>query len=364
MKKIIYFSIVLLVLVVLYSCKSKKESIRAKYTPLTEAVYSSATVQPEDKYEVYAAVNGILESVLVEEGNTVNRGQILFKIKNTAPQLNVQNSKVALSQARQNASNNSSILGAISDEISNAQLNLKNSKRNYERQKKLWRQDIGTRAEYDAKKLAYESAQNQLSMLRSKYSRTKSELNTALKQANIQYRSASSNATDFTIKSRIQGKVYSINKEQGEIVSPQMPLAVLGNADDFIIEMLIDEVDITKILPEQKIIISLDAYDNEVFEAKISKIYPAKNERTQTFKVEGTFIEKPARLFPGLSGEANIIISEKDKVLSLPREYVNKNNEVNTEDGLVKVKTGLSSMDRVEIVSGIDTTTKILKHEE
>lgn len=359
-----YYSFLLLSTVVLLSCKNDKESIQAKFSPLTEAVYSSVTIQPVGKYEVYASVNGILESINVEEGDLVNRGQILFKIKNTTPELNVQNSKVALAQARQHASRNSTILGGIQDEIKNAQLNLKNAKRNYERQKKLWQQDIGTRTEFDARKLAYESAQNQLNMLRGKYDRSKTELNTALKQASIQYKSASSNATDFTVTSRIKGSVYAINKEQGEIISPQIPLAMLGDANDFIIEMLIDEVDITKIQTGQKVLITLDAYDKQVFEANISKIYPAKNERTQTFTVEGLFIENPVKLYPGLTGEANIIIAEKGKTLSLPREYINEQKQVNTPNGLVKVKTGLQSMDRVEILSGIDSSTQILKHEE
>ena len=115
---------------------------------------------------------------------------------------------------------------------------------------------------------------------------------------------------------------------------------------------------------DQKVLLTLDAYNKKVFEARISKIYPSKNERNQTFKVEATFVEKPARLYPGLTGEANIVILEKGNVLSIPREYLNDKNEVNTPDGLVKVEIGLQSIDRSEIISGIDTTTKIILHEK
>ena len=269
-----------------------------------------------------------------------------------------------MQQAQQNASKNSTILGSIRDEISTANLNFKNAKINYERQQKLWSQDIGTRMDLDSRKLAYESAQNQLSMLQTKLKRTNSELNTALQQANLQYQSARSNATDFMIRSNMLGKVYSLTKKQGEIISPQMPIATIGNAEDYIIELLIDEVDITKIQLDQKVLLSLDAYAKKVFEARISKIYPSKNERNQTFKVEASFVEKPIRLYPGLTGEANIIIAEKDKVLSIPRDYLNDKSEVNTPDGLIQVKTGLQNLDRIEIISGIDTSTKIIQHEK
>lgn len=345
-------------------CKDQQDTITATNSPLTESVYSSIIIQPENAYEVYASVNGILDQIMVEEGSLVSRGTIMFKIKNTAPQLNVQNARVNLEQAKLNAGRNSAILGTIVDEISTAQLNLKNAKENWERQKNLWQQEIGTKAEYDSRKLAYESAQNQLNMLQNKYERAKSELNTALEQAKINLSSANTNATDFTIRSQINGKMYTINKEQGEIVTPQTPISTVGAATDFIIEMLIDEVDITKIQIGQEVIITLDAYGNQTFIANITKIYPAKNERTQTFKIEGLFVEKPNRLYPGLTGEANIIIAKKAKTLSLPKEYVNDQNEVNTTEGLIKVKTGLQSMDRIEILSGIDSTTKILKHKE
>ncbi len=82
-------------------------------------------------------------------------------------------------------------------------------------------------------------------------------------------------------------------------------------ATDFIIEMLVDEVDIVKISINQKVIISLDAYKGEIFTGKVSKIYPKKDERNQTFTVEAVFDEAPIKLYPGLSGESNIIISAK-----------------------------------------------------
>ena len=48
-----------------------------------------------------------------------------------------------------------------------------------------------------------------------------------------------------------------------------------------------------------------------VFAGKVSKIYPKKDERNQTFKVEAYLLTTPKTLYPGFSGEANIIIAEK-----------------------------------------------------
>ena len=107
----------------------------------------------------------------------------------------------------------------------------------------------------------------------------------------------------------------------------------------------------------------MDAYKDVVFKAKVSKIYPKKDERNQTFLVEALFNKPPEILYPGLSGEANIVISKKANVLTIPIAYLTSDNKVKTDDGLVFVKTGLQNMDYVEILSGISKETYIYKPE-
>lgn len=357
MKKIVY----LILVVGALACNSKEEKIKPKITNLTESVYSSVTLQPDSLYEVYAAVNGILDHFFVAEGEEVKIGSAIAQIINTMPKLNADNAKIALDLAQQNAGRSSTILGSIADEIKNAQLKLKNDSMNFERQKSLWNQNIGSKAEYDAKKLQFETSQTAVKMLQDKLVRTKYELNTALSQASVQYQSALTNAKDFTIYSKINGKLYDKSKNQGELVSAQMPIATIGSANQYTIEMLIDEVDITSIKIGQTILVTLDAYKKKVFEAKVSKIYPSKDERTQTFKVEGVFNNRPETLYPGLSGEANIILQTKKNVLTIPNEYLTEDNQVKTDDGLVPVTIGLQSMESTEILKGLDENTFIYK---
>jgi multidrug efflux pump subunit AcrA (membrane-fusion protein) len=141
-------------------------------------------------------------------------------------------------------------------------------------------------------------------------------------------------------------------------------LASIGSASDFVVEMLIDEVDIVKIAVGQKVIISLDAYQGQVFTGKVSKIYPKKDERNQTFMVEALFDEAPEKLFPGLSGEANIVIATKKDVLSIPKDYLTEGSKVKTDDGLESIETGLENMDFVEVLSGITDKTGIYKPQQ
>lgn len=358
-KKIFYFSILLIL-----SCTDDNKKILPITQNLIESVYSSVVVQPDSLYQSYAIVAGILDNNLVEEGDLVSKGQPLIQIINSTPKLNADNAKLTLELARENYNGSAAILNGIQEEINAANLKFKNDSINYFRQKTLWDQNIGSKAEFDTRKLAYELSLNNSNLLKSRFDRTKNELNTAVRQAQNNYNTSLIATKDFTVKSKINGKVYALYKNAGELVNTQEPLAVIGSNDKFIIEMLVDEVDIVRISTEQEVIINLDAYSDRIFTGKVTKILPKKDERNQTFKVEAIFDKAPDVLYPGLSGEANIIIARRENILTIPKEYLIENNKVMTNDGLVEVVLGLENLEFVEIISGISEDTQISKPEK
>jgi len=353
--------LILIGFVLLATACEKEESISPKRITMIESIYSSATIQPDSLYQVYAVISGILEKKWVDEGDLVSKNQALFQVTNNAPKLNTNNAKLALDLANDNYSGNITVLQSIKDEIKSAQMKLKNDSINYRRQKNLWDQKIGSKLEFDTKKLNFDLAKNNVIALQSKLKRTKNELYINVQQAQNNYNTSLIATRDYTIKSSITGKVYAINKKLGEIINTQEPIAVLGSANQFVIELLVDEVDIVKIAKSQEVIITLDAYKDEVFTAKVTKILPKKDERNQTFKVEAVFEIQPKTLFPGLSGEANIIINKRNQVLTIPLDYLIETDKVKTDAGIITIKTGLQNMDFVEIISGIDEKTILYK---
>jgi multidrug efflux pump subunit AcrA (membrane-fusion protein) len=152
-----------------------------------------------------------------------------------------------------------------------------------------------------------------------------------------------------------------LNKEKGEYVNMQETMAILGDKDRFKLEMLIDEVDISKVMIGQKVMVTLEAYENNVYEARIDRIAPRMDDRTQTFRVEASFVKSPPRLYMGLTGEGNIVINEKGKSLVIPREFLQPGNKVVTENGTITVKTGLSNWSFIEVLSGLKEGDKIYK---
>ena len=83
--------------------------------------------------------------------------------------------------------------------------------------------------------------------------------------------------------------VDSILKEKGELVNTQTPVAIIGDAEVFELELQVDEYDVTRIKAGQKILLSLDSYKGKIFEAVVRRIDPIMNDRTRSFKVEAVF---------------------------------------------------------------------------
>lgn len=340
------------------SCNTKKESISPEIKNITESVYASGIVKSKDQYEVFSKTNGILEKVFVKEGTYIKKGEALFQIDN-------RNSKIVTDNARLNAAANdyNLNLGKVNDAKNSIQLafqKLKNDSLMMVRQKNLWKSEIGTKIELEQRILSYKNSKVAWEHTMTVYEDLKRQLKLISDQSKNNLQTAQSNEGDLIIRSDVDGIVYKINKEQGELVSSLSAIAVIG-ADDFIIELNIDEFDIVKIKPSQQVIVRMDSYNDQVFEANILSIDPMMNERTRSFKVLAAFTKKPEKLFPNLTLEANIVINTKQNTLTIPRNYLTTDSTVLLKNGEPqKVKTGLKDYYLVEILSGITSTSKLI----
>lgn len=355
---------IIAVFILASSCNENKDLIHPERRDITEWVYASVTVRPDSMYKAYATVSGILEDVMVKEGDSVDFGAALFKIRNTNPELQVKKLKLDYDLALEYLNQQNGILKSLKDQINAVQLRHRNDSLNYCRQANLWSNSIGSKAEYEAKKLAFELSGEELNKLQSDYARTRKELEIKANQAELALRSSRVTSADFIVRSEVNGKVYDIYKAKGEVVSSQQPLGVLGSATNFILELLVDEVDIVKIIRGQFVLVSLDAYPKHPFKARISRIIPDKDARNQTFKVEALFVDQPKVLYPGLSGEANIAVNHKENALVIPIRYLFNDTLVQAPDSLITVKTGLRNFEFVEVTQGLNEQSRIILPEK
>ena len=356
MKTRLFFCFLLLTV----SCKSTDEKIHPKVENISESVYAYGIVKSKNQYQVYSTVNGLIREILVSEGDTVKKGDPLMKVLNESSKLNTYNAQLAVNNADMFA--NTDKLSEAKVTIGVSVSKMKDDSLLLARQRILWGQGIGSRIEFEQRQLAYKNsvANNQVARLR--YSELKRQLEFASNQSKTNLMISNALAGDYLIKAEATGKVYKILKEKGEFANTLSPVAIIGDARDFLIEMKVDEYDIARIRQGQRVLFTMDSYKGEVFEAAVETIEPLMNEQTRSFVVKARFVTRPAVLYPNLSIEANIIILSKSRALTIPRSYLIGDSMVKMNKGeLRKVIIGLKDYQKVEIKSGLTVSDVINK---
>ena len=359
MNKLKYFIFSIL----FFSCNKKGETTKPATENISESVYASGIIKTKNQYQVFSTVSGNISKIFVTENDRVKTGSPLMIISDETSRLNVRNASLASNYADLNA--NREKLVDLKNNIALAQSKCSNDSMLYIRQQNLWNQNIGSRFELEQKELAYQNSKTALQSAKIKYNDLlkQLELNDAQSKNNLaisRYRES-----DLTIKSEIDGKVYSLNKKRGEMVNPQTALATIGDATRFLLELQIDEYDIVKIKLGQKVLVAMDSYKGRIFEAAISKIDPLMDTHSKSFLVEAEFVTQPPVLYPNLTVEANIIIATKENALTIPRNYLVDDSLVLIAKNKTKsVTTGLKDYQKVEIIKGITANDIIYKPQQ
>ncbi|SHG21233.1 RND family efflux transporter, MFP subunit [Flavobacterium segetis] len=356
-------SLVVLVIVSIYSC-SKKESEKIKPTigDVTESVYASGVVKAEGQYTVYATVNGTLQKVNVIVGQSINKGQTLFELESDKAEINTENAQLAYQLSLESSR-------FIQDKIAEMVLKVQSAKDKlaldesiFNRNKNVIKQGGISQVDfervelsYKSSKINYESSQKQLTQLRAQLKNDQSR-----NANNLRLNQQSQN--DFFIKSAFSGQLFDILVKEGTLITPQIPLAIIGQTNSFLLELEVDENDMVRVQLGQKVLVTMDSYKGKVFEANVDKIYPIMDERSRTFKIEAHFIYPPVKLYPNLTAEANIIIQIKKNAITIPKAYLidGKYVLVNEKEKR-EVKTGLSDYEKVEILDGLKADEMIYK---
>jgi multidrug efflux pump subunit AcrA (membrane-fusion protein) len=344
----------------LIACNKKTSTTKPTEEKITESVYASGVIKSNNQYQVFSTVNGLVAEVLVAEGDIVKKGDAIMRLSDITARLNSENAQITADYSSVAA--NADRLNALRMDIATAKSKMDIDASLAERQRTLWTQGIGTRNELDQRELNYNNSVNNWQAAKSRYADLQKQINFQAKQSQKNLQLSKNTSGDYIIKSEVTGKVYSLLKEKGEMVTSQNPVALVGDATGFTIEMQVDEYDITRVQPGQKVLLGMDSYKGQVFEAEIKKISPVMNAQSKSFLVEAVFITAPPALYPNLTTEANIIIAVKEKVLTIPRSYLLEDGTVLLENKEKrKVTTGLKDYQKVEIISGLSVNDIILK---
>lgn len=347
------------------SCKDNTESTQAEIKNIQQAVYASGNIYPANEYKVFANADGFISNLKIEEGDTVILDQELMIIESDMQQARYESSEKIYDLAKTNLSNNSPAIQEYQAALSTLKQKLTIDSLNYTRFQNLYAQQACSKSDLEKASLQYVSTKNEYLAKKNGLSRLKNQLTVELKNAEAQYKVNAKDAKNYTVKSLMNGRVYDLLKEKGEAVRRNEPIATIGDYSDLKIKLIIDELDLPKLKINQKVLIKVDMFKDQVFEARLTKIYPKLNKYDQSFRADAVFVNAKLPDLYGLSLEANIIIDQKQNALCIPKNYLVSNDslwiELNNEKTKIKIKKGVEDFDYVEIIEGITKDTKVYK---
>ena len=179
------------------------------------------------------------------------------------------------------------------------------------------------------------------------------------------------------VRAPFDGVVVELNGEVGEIATPSPPGIPTPPAIDLVeygciyINAPIDEVDAAAVRVGMPARVSLDAFREQTFNAKVRRIGAyvedkEKQARYVTVEIELDADERSARLLPGYSADAEIILDARDKVTRIPAEALMEDGALlvfKPAEGVIErrtIKKGLSNWRWVEVLDGIQPGEKIV----
>jgi HlyD family secretion protein len=290
---------------------------KAERRDLVSKVSASGEVKPKRFVNISANVSGRIVLLLVKEGETVRRGQVLAKIDSARIEAGTRQSEAGLQAARA--------------ELDRAEADLEAARLSFER----------TRRMHESKLVSEQAMDQAQAELKVRAAMVEAQRRRILQQA----AAVASDRDDLdktTVVSPMDGVITNLQKEEGEMVIGAQsfsPTVIMTVADLSVmeVEVMVDETDIRNVTLGQAAEVRVDALEGIKIKGDVTEIgssaiprgvgqapvaAASTGNQAKDFKVTVTLEDPPAALRPGLNATADITTAEKKSVLAVPIQAV------------------------------------------
>jgi multidrug efflux pump subunit AcrA (membrane-fusion protein) len=327
-----------------------------------DAVYATGTVEAEDRVQVKAKILGSVAEVFVKEGAQVKKGDLLARIDNPVVRFDLKRGQADLSAASAQAGPAAPQLASLKGQWKATDAELTAARSDWARVEKLVASGSVSSAEGDRSKAKVAQLEGMLAANEAQQRALAIDLsaNAARQGANVQ--SLASRAADTEVRAPLDGVVLTKSVELGEVVAVNQPLFKVGNVKRLVLEVSVDEADISRVedgrggRPASAAAVSLYAFPREVFRGRVFEVLPDANRDRKVFVAKVELEAPPPGLRSGMSAEVNIVASTKEGALLAPTEAIEEGKVWLVQGGVLArraVKVGVRDLLRVEILEGL-----------
>jgi RND family efflux transporter MFP subunit len=239
---------------------------------------------------VSSKITGKVMEVLIEEGQRVNKDQVIARLDDSNYRTAYEQTKAQVAQAQAN--------------VHAAQVAFDNAVPTFERNKKQIQQGVISAQAFDSAKAAYDAAETALSVAKS---------SEEVARAALAY--AQQNLADCVIRAPYAGVVTVRAAQAGEIVSPMSAgggftrtgIGTIVDMDSLELEVDVSENFINRVKPQQPASVKLNAYPDWDIPAEVIAVIPTADRAKATVKVRIGFKVKDPRILPEMGARVSFL---------------------------------------------------------
>ncbi|HCY81054.1 MAG TPA: efflux transporter periplasmic adaptor subunit [Xanthomarina gelatinilytica] len=315
------------------------------YTSINTKVVATGKLNPEEEIELKPQIGGIIDKILVEEGDIVKKGDLIAKIR-VVP--------------------NEQHLASANSRTRTASLALDNAQILYDRNKGLFEKGVISKQDFENSELSYNQAKETLIQAQNDFQ--------IIRQGSL----SGGGSANTNIVAQISGTVLEIPVREGDQViesnsfNAGTTVATIADMSKMIFEGKVDEAEVGKIEEGKEIRVVLGALNEQEFPAKLTFVAPKGQEESGAvqFTIKADVEVTPStKIRAGYSANAEIDMESKDSVLVIKEALLQFNRitekpyvEILKDDNTYEekyVELGISDGINVEIVEGVKEGDKI-----
>ena len=288
---------------------------------MERTIQVSGSFHAREKSTLSVKVAGRLESIAVDIGSVVRKGDKLAQVDLTDYELRVKQAEAVLFQARAAvglplAGDDDTVDIEASGAVREAKALLEEASKNRARVRQLVLEKLAPQTDFDATEAAYSVAvsrhQEAVESVRARQAlvvQRRAELNIARKQL-----------SDSTTRAPFDGIVQERLASPGEFVQSGAPLLVIAAVNPLRLRLEVPELESTEIRAGQPLRVRVGR-SNTVYPAEVARVSPILSDANRMLLVEADVPPDPA-LRPGLFAEAEIVIRKDDPALCVPEAAI------------------------------------------
>ncbi len=355
MKKMIIAGLVAIVFigtfVFLWIKAQPQPKVYDEFTPtvadLRKTTVLTGKIEPRNEVNIKPQISGIITELMKEAGQTVQAGEVIAKVK-VIPDMG----QLSSAQSR----------------LRLAEINLKQARTDYEREKVLYDKGLVSADEYDKIHQAYNQAREE---------RSAAQDNLEVVRDGVS--SSNANASSTLVRSTVTGVILDIPVKVGNSVilsntfNDGTTIATVANMNDLIFRGNVDETEVGQVNVGMPMTITVGALQDLKFNARLEYISPKAVEANgaNQFEIKAAVqVPEKTGVRSGYSANAQIVLAEALHVLTVPESAIHfegNNTYVYLVQGKGKnktyqrrdVKVGLSDGVNIQIKSGLTTNDRV-----